>query len=139
MGAVFFFARGRKEIFWHSIESSAKRPYVDQLNAIGVAVAAEPGMSALDAARGPASYSCQQLARYDAKVLILRSLFHFLLALGRAEIRNLLSDVMEDAMASSDFEKQVSGYGLTTAQIQYRRPDQRRLLQSMKRTTPASS
>jgi len=33
-------------------------------------------------------------------------------------------------MVSSDFEKQVSGYGLTTAQILYRRPDQRWLLQS---------
>ena len=33
-------------------------------------------------------------------------------------------------MVSSDFEKQVSGYGLTTAQILYRRPDHRWLLQS---------
>ena len=33
-------------------------------------------------------------------------------------------------MVSSDFEKQVIGYGLTTAQILYRRPDQRWLLQS---------
>ena len=33
-------------------------------------------------------------------------------------------------MVPSDFEKQVSGYGLTTAQILYRRPDHRWLLQS---------
>ncbi len=33
-------------------------------------------------------------------------------------------------MVSSDFEKQVAGYGLTTAQILYRRPDHRWLLQS---------
>ena len=33
-------------------------------------------------------------------------------------------------MVSKDFIKQVSGYGLTTAEILYRRPDQRWLLQS---------
>jgi len=33
-------------------------------------------------------------------------------------------------MVSKDFVKQVSGYGLTTAEILYRRPDQRWLLQS---------
>lgn len=33
-------------------------------------------------------------------------------------------------MASSDFRKQVEGYGLTTAHILYRRPDHRWLLQS---------
>jgi uncharacterized protein Usg len=31
---------------------------------------------------------------------------------------------------SKDFEKQVQGYGLTTAHILYRRPDHRWLLQS---------
>ncbi len=31
---------------------------------------------------------------------------------------------------SSDFQKQVEGYGLTTAHILYRRPDRRWLLQS---------
>ena len=34
------------------------------------------------------------------------------------------------AMVSEDFRKQVSGYGLTTAHILYRRPDHRWLLQS---------
>lgn len=33
-------------------------------------------------------------------------------------------------MASTDFQKQVAGYGLTTAEILYRRPDRRWLLQS---------
>ena len=33
-------------------------------------------------------------------------------------------------MVSEDFRKQVSGYGLTTAHILYRRPDHRWLLQS---------
>ena len=33
-------------------------------------------------------------------------------------------------MVSEDFKKQVEGYGLTTAQILYRRPDHRWLLQS---------
>jgi uncharacterized protein Usg len=33
-------------------------------------------------------------------------------------------------MVSEDFEKQVNGYGLTTAHIFYRRPDHRWLLQS---------
>jgi uncharacterized protein Usg len=33
-------------------------------------------------------------------------------------------------MVSKDFVKQLSGYGLTTAEILYRRPDQRWLLQS---------
>jgi uncharacterized protein Usg len=33
-------------------------------------------------------------------------------------------------MASSDFRKQVAGYGLTTANILYRRPDHPWLLQS---------
>lgn len=33
-------------------------------------------------------------------------------------------------MVSEDFRKQVDGYGLTTAQILYRRPDHRWLLQT---------
>jgi len=33
-------------------------------------------------------------------------------------------------MVSEDFKKQLDGYGLTTAQILYRRPDHRWLLQS---------
>jgi len=38
---------------------------------------------------------------------------------------------MEDSeMASKDFKRQLSGYGLTTAQILYRRPDHPWLLQT---------
>jgi uncharacterized protein Usg len=37
---------------------------------------------------------------------------------------------LEVGMVSKDFVKQLSGYGLTTAEILYRRPDQRWLLQS---------
>jgi uncharacterized protein Usg len=33
-------------------------------------------------------------------------------------------------MVSQDFQKQVAGYGLTTAEILYRRPDRQWLLQS---------
>ncbi len=33
-------------------------------------------------------------------------------------------------MASADFQRQLAGYGLTTAQIFYRRPDHKWLLQS---------
>ena len=44
---------------------------------------------------------------------------------------SFLSELMEgDSMVASDFEKQISGYGLTTARILYRRPDHRWLLQS---------
>jgi uncharacterized protein Usg len=35
-----------------------------------------------------------------------------------------------DKRASSDFEKQILGYGLTTAHILYRMPDHRSLLQT---------
>jgi uncharacterized protein Usg len=34
------------------------------------------------------------------------------------------------ALASKDFRKQIDGYGLTTAEILYRRPDRQWLLQS---------
>jgi uncharacterized protein Usg len=37
---------------------------------------------------------------------------------------------MEDIMVSSDFRKQIEGYGLTTAQILYRLPDHPLLLQT---------
>ena len=33
-------------------------------------------------------------------------------------------------MASADFQRQLAGYGLTTAEILYRRPDHKWLLQS---------
>jgi uncharacterized protein Usg len=37
---------------------------------------------------------------------------------------------MEETMSSEDFRRQLEGYGLTTAEITYRRPDQPWLLQS---------
>lgn len=36
----------------------------------------------------------------------------------------------DKGLISEDFERQVNGYGLTTAQILYRRPDHRWLLQT---------
>jgi len=45
-------------------------------------------------------------------------------------IRDFESDPTEDSMASADFRRQLAGYGLTTAQIYYRRPDHPWLLQS---------
>src|SRR6476469_6299491 len=50
--------------------------------------------------------------------------------MGSAGNGNFQSDSTEDEMVSEDFRKQVSGYGLTTAHILYRRPDHRWLLQS---------
>jgi uncharacterized protein Usg len=46
------------------------------------------------------------------------------------EMETLSPTRTEDEMVSEDFRKQVSGYGLTTAHILYRRPDHRWLLQS---------
>lgn len=46
------------------------------------------------------------------------------------EMETLSPTRMEDEMVSEDFRKQVSGYGLTTAHILYRRPDHHWLLQS---------
>ena len=40
------------------------------------------------------------------------------------------SDVTSKTPASDDFRKQVNGYGLTTAEILYRRPDHPWLLQT---------
>jgi uncharacterized protein Usg len=37
---------------------------------------------------------------------------------------------MEDVMVSQDFRRQLEGYGLTTAEIVYRRPDHPWLLQT---------
>ncbi|MBX9844354.1 MAG: usg protein [Xanthobacteraceae bacterium] len=39
-------------------------------------------------------------------------------------------DLASRDFASKDFQRQMSGYGLTTAQILYRRPDHRWLLQT---------
>lgn len=47
-----------------------------------------------------------------------------------AGIGNFTSDSKEGAMVSEDFQKQVNGFGLTTAHILYRRPDHQWLLQS---------
>jgi uncharacterized protein Usg len=41
-----------------------------------------------------------------------------------------LHRLMETSMASQEYRKQVAGYGLTTANILYRRPDHPWLLQS---------
>jgi uncharacterized protein Usg len=40
------------------------------------------------------------------------------------------SDMLSQNLASKDFKKQLAGYGLTTAQILYRRPDHKWLLQT---------
>jgi uncharacterized protein Usg len=65
-----------------------------------------------------------------ANALILNSLFTKSACNRACRNGKLLSDSEEDAMVSSDFRKQVEGYGLTTAHILYRRPDYRWLLQS---------
>jgi uncharacterized protein Usg len=54
---------------------------------------------------------------------------------GELRITHYSSDGLEVGMAekdavSKDFRKQVLGYGLTTAEIVYRRPDRRWLLQT---------
>ena len=40
------------------------------------------------------------------------------------------SDMASAPLASNDFKRQLAGYGLTTAQILYRRPDHQWLLQT---------
>src|SRR5215211_1776421 len=45
-------------------------------------------------------------------------------------VRKFESPRLEDRMASRDFQRQLAGYGLTTAHIFYRRPDHPWLLQS---------
>ena len=44
--------------------------------------------------------------------------------------KNKTSDLQTSSGHLSDFEKQLKGYGLTTAHILYRRPDYRWLLQT---------
>jgi uncharacterized protein Usg len=47
------------------------------------------------------------------------------------EIRTMaLKELATKQIASKDFQKQIGGYGLTTAQILYRRPDHKWLLQT---------
>ncbi|MEA2937735.1 MAG: hypothetical protein QOC56_1239, partial [Alphaproteobacteria bacterium] len=62
--------------------------------------------------------------------LILNSLFNFQACNGNLGSNTLLSDGMEDTMASKDFRRQLEGYGLTTAHILYRLPDHPSLLQT---------
>jgi uncharacterized protein Usg len=64
--------------------------------------------------------------RLDFKQLV----YHFGLQWSSPERETLSPTRTEDEMVSEDFRKQVSGYGLTTAHILYRRPDHRWLLQS---------
>jgi uncharacterized protein Usg len=64
--------------------------------------------------------------RLDFKQLV----YLFGLQWSLPEMETLSPTRTEDEMVSEDFRKQVSGYGLTTAHILYRRPDHRWLLQS---------
>jgi uncharacterized protein Usg len=64
--------------------------------------------------------------RLDFKHLV----YLFGLQWSSPEMETLSPTHTEDEMVSEDFRKQVSGYGLTTAHILYRRPDHRWLLQS---------
>jgi uncharacterized protein Usg len=50
--------------------------------------------------------------------------------LARRFFKCAMPDQMEDAMVSQDFRRQLAGYGLTTAEIVYRRPDHPWLLQT---------
>src|SRR5512132_1554607 len=71
------------------------------------------------------------LADKSPSALILNNLFTFSACNGECRKRKLsVRLATEDEMVSEDFRKQVSGYGLTTAHILYRRPDHRWLLQS---------
>jgi uncharacterized protein Usg len=66
-----------------------------------------------------------------AIALILNVLFTFSACNEECRKRKLAVRLAtEDEMVSEDFRRQVSGYGLTTAHILYRRPDHRWLLQS---------
>jgi uncharacterized protein Usg len=62
---------------------------------------------------------------------VFNGLFIVLACNGRVGNRKLVADWAGGRMmVSEDFRKQVKGYGLTTAQILYRRPDHRWLLQT---------
>jgi uncharacterized protein Usg len=62
--------------------------------------------------------------------LILHNMFTFSACNAGCRNWKLTSDSTEGAMVSEDFQKQVNGFGLTTAHILYRRPDHQWLLQS---------
>jgi uncharacterized protein Usg len=70
---------------------------------------------------------------HAANALILNSLFTISACNGGTGNRTIVSRIRRTFMVakvSPQFEKQVAGYGLTTAEILYRRPDHRWLLQS---------
>src|SRR5476651_1707657 len=73
------------------------------------------------------------MRKVAANALFLNSLFTFSACNGECRKWKLVSRLgLEGAMVSvsEDFRKQVSGFGLTTAHILYRRPDHQWLLQS---------
>src|SRR5262249_42496762 len=82
--------------------------------------------------------ACQHCCPYAANALILGTLFTFCACHGqtatttlRGRIREaVMADTATRNMASRDFQRQLEGYGLTTAQILYRLPDHPSLLQT---------
>jgi uncharacterized protein Usg len=72
----------------------------------------------------------QQLRRNAANALNLGAIFIFQRCHSRATMKNLTINDLEILVKTKDFQKQVDGYGLTTANILYRRPDHPWLLQS---------
>jgi uncharacterized protein Usg len=78
------------------------------------------------AAAGLLAARCACCYRFDFKQVV----YLFGLQWRTPETETCSPTRTEDEMVSEDFRKQVSGYGLTTAHILYRRPDHRWLLQS---------
>jgi uncharacterized protein Usg len=74
--------------------------------------------------------ACQQSCLNAANALILGTYFNFCACLEQREADNRFAGFGDSEMASKDFQRQMSGYGLTTAQILYRRPDHQWLLQT---------
>jgi uncharacterized protein Usg len=67
---------------------------------------------------------------HAASALKINSFFIFEACNAGASLETSLVDGMEGTMVSKDFRRQLEGYGLTTANILYRRPDHPWLLQS---------
>src|SRR5271170_5949939 len=65
-----------------------------------------------------------------ASALIINSLFKFEACNEGASLETSAEDETEGTMISKDFRRQLQGYGLTTANILYRRPDYPWLLQT---------
>src|SRR5258708_29646690 len=84
----------------------------------------------LASANGEFCASCQQTCMNAANTLILLVCLTLRLAMRRDETHNLRSQERRAQMVSEDFRKQMAGYGLTTANILYRRPDHPWLLQA---------